>query len=543
MSAPATDLSTAVAQKPAGASQRLWLDVTLGLLGHPGAVSPLGAEVLGRAFDQLERVALGRVPPRDAPGRLARTGQGRAWLNLSALLGYSRPESLAAWVGGVDPAAGAALSPLDPAHWATDDLQRLELMPSLLFRGARAMGAVFTGRLQPAWSRQLADTAWERWSSTVSARADAPIDDGLAAWIDRLLSPTAHFVADELLPRIALVTSAQRTLRDTFAHRAACQSLVPALERSLPGAPLGSSAWLMQLSRVATAVSVDEAQALQQGRSVSHPQWLELIATHGHRGAQALDVAAPDHHRRPDHLARLVGGLALRFCDDGLDLASAWEQGVQARGLARSTLAADLSGPMERASFEAAAEVVAALGGLSDAPLAAFRHTLGLVRRRLETVLEPAVSAGALSWEEVGALALEDVDALAADSATTRVATGRWLPTPDLPLTGGPAEWVGVAGGEAVGELRRCAGPLPVASRKGVVWLVDALSADDLPAVWAASAVLVRASGGLGPGLGAVRSVGRPVVVGVGGSLDGVVDGAQVWVDGATGAVQVVGEE
>ena len=477
-----------------GTDVRAWLDVSGSLMGLQGELDPLSADVLARALEHFSRAALRYDGVLRADRGLTGVFDKRVHINVSALLGLLRPGSLAQWVSEVDPLAAPDL--LEGGVTSTEDLRDRQLLPGMLMRGARALAAAVAGQFQPAWSRSMADEAWTAWDARIVRRAARPIDtDGFSGWMDRLLAPTAQLVVDELIPRVALSTTACRAVREPFAHRPECQGLLDAIPRALDGSSV--CRLVLDLAQVAHKDDADPAR---------RAAWDGLMERHGHRGIAELSVLSPrlSESEAVDQMLRLLRhypGLTTR-----------WERAAQARRLAVTTLAADLPGPLERARFLAAAEVVAELGGLSDAPLAALVRVLAPIRARLLAVLEPAIDDGRIDWNDVSHLSVDGVDALhrgeAPRFAEPVSLPGRPIrPTQlDVPLgvVGGSARGVPISPTQA---LER-AGPL-----HAHVLVAELLAPWMAPLVAASAGVVITGQAGFGPSVTVARAFGRPCVL------------------------------
>ena len=494
--APRGVLPTTLARTDPGRAGdvRTWLDVSGSLMGLHGELDPLSSAVLARALDHFSRAALRYDGVLPADRGLVGVFDSRVHLNISALLGLLRPDSLAQWVSEVDPLAAPDVLAKDVL--ATDDLRERQLLPGLLMRGARALAAAVAGQLQPAWSRSQADEAWEAWEARIERRASRPIaDDGFSGWIDRLLAPTAQIVVDELIPRIALATTACRAVREPFQHRPEYRALLDAVPRALDGSSVCSL--VLDLAEVARLDAHDPAR---------EKAWNDLMRRHGHRGVSELSLLGPRFSECavPEQLAAM-----LRHTPD---LARRWERAAQARKLAVSTLAADLPGPLERARFLAAAEVVAELGGLSDAPLAALVRVLAPIRQRLRTVLEQATQAGRIDWQDVPHLSIEGIDALRRGEPPRFVEAVSVPGVPvqarleELPLAVVP----GKARGRPIHPQDALAQTAPMGSR---VLVTEVLAPWMAPLIGAAAGVVITGRGGFGPSVAVARAFGRPCVL------------------------------
>ncbi len=481
-------------------SRRTWLDVTGTMLGHSSErLSPLGEDVIRRAMMHVQR-ALVRVP-RDAsdPRNLVGVFEGRAWLNLSALRGYLSGASVQLWVGEVDPTLDGHIR--DHNLPATDDLREREVLPGLMFQGARAMASAVAGQLQPARSAQSAKHAQELWRTLIDRRAGHPIDDrGLLGWVDHLLAPTAAFVADELMPRIALATTALRALRDPFAQRPECRPLLDALCRGVEG------------HQVCAFLGLSTA---------------ERLVRFGHWGSGALDIVHPRYADAPSSLPRTSATPA--------SLRASLEHARQARELAVSTLASELTGPLDRARFLAAADVVKSLGGLSDWPLDALLVCLQHIRRAIREVVDAAVQEGTLAPDAWAHLTLTDLE---------RIRTGgRPRPYEVRPLPGDdirdhcPVHARGLVAGTAVGVLVEGFADSPVPTSQ-TIRVLPSLDAHAAMAIADCAGVVVTRSGVNGPGAIVASVLGRPTAF---VPADAVPDmGQQVRLHGETGELEVL---
>ena len=486
----------------APAPARVWMDVTSAILGHAGPLSPLGADVLRSALHQFNRFALRVERPLGDPRNVVGVFDGRAWLNLSALHGYLSMESLGRWVGEVEPALGGHLDTISLA--ATDDLRAPHLLPGLMMQGARAMAAAVAGQIQPQRSAAQAETAWQAWRTLIDRRAAHPIDQrGLVSWVEHLLAPTAALVVHELMPRIALATTAARTLREPFVHRADCQPLLHALCGGLHG------------HRTTTML-----------RDLAGDGDTEaLLERHGHNGRGALDVTARSYRDDRASFTALRSALppVARF-------EAVHARANQARKLAVSTLASELTGPLDRARFLAAADVVQALGGLSDWPLDALLIALAPIRR---TLAELRAAAGWDADPAWGELSLADLDGLRSGAAPLG-ATSMSLPGTPLPAPV-PSAPIGLVGGQSGGTLAR---PSAALQPDRPVWVLDSLHHDALAHVASGVALVVPPGVTAGPALQLAAVLGRPCV-----QVDGPVDallGRTVTVDGTAGTVSLV---
>jgi len=490
----AQQLGTAAEGALVPPSSRTWLDVTGSLLGHAGELDPLSIDVLARALHHFSRAALRYDGPLPADKGLVGVFDGRVYLNVSALLGLLRPGSLAQWVSEVDPLAAPDV--MADGVSSTDDLRELQLLPGLLMRGARALASAVAGQIQPAWSRGVADEAWAAWEARIDRRAARPIgEDGFVAWVDRLLVPTAQLVVDELIPRIALATTACRAMREPFQSRPECASLLHAVPQALNGSSV--------CSLVLDLADVARFSADDPGREAA---WTALMHRHGHRAERELSLLVP-------RLSESSAGLDMvAVVARTPDLAMRWERAVQARKLAVSTLAADLPGPLEHTRFLAAAHVVEELGGLSDAPLAALVRVLAPIRAQLRLVLNEACAAGRVDWDDVPHLSLAGVDAL------YRGEPPRFVESKTLPGRRAeprvPASPVGVVGGRAKG--------IPISASKALshpgplgehILVTDILAPWTAPLVAACSGAVITGTSGYGPSVAVARAFGRPCVL------------------------------
>ena len=450
------------------AERRVWLDVTGSILWHSGPLSPLGADVLRRAMVHLQRavVRVSRDPadPRNLMGVFDR----RVWLNLSALRGYLSGASVQRWVGEVEPSLVGHIR--DQNLPATDDLRVPEVLPGLMFQGARAMASAVAGQLQPKRSAASATAAWSQWLEVLKRRAAHPIDDrGVVAWVDHILSPTAALVADELMPRIALATTASRAIREPFMGRSDCAPLLDAVTRGIGG------------HRVTTFMGLEPS---------------ERCARFGHWGPGALDVHTPQDGLR-----------ASADRSDPRAFRRAFEQARQARRLAVSTLASELHGPLERARFLAAADVVDSLGGLSDWPLDALLHCLDPIRKRLWQLAE--ASTGALDLADWGALTLSDLERIHGGDApeNDREAT---LPGTNIrslcPVTSGV-----LVAGPFEGMVVDVGTKSPVAPSE-TIWRAEHLDMHLAERLTACAGILVARDGAYGPAGVLAAAIGRPCV-------------------------------
>ncbi len=499
----------------APANSRTWLDVTGSLLGHAGELDPLSVDVLARALHHFSHAALRYDGPLPADKGLVGVFDGRVYLNVSALLGLLRPGSLAQWVSEVDPLAAPDV--MADGVSSTDDLRELQLLPGLLMRGARALASAVAGQIQPAWSRGVANEAWDAWEARIDRRAARPVgEDGLVAWVDRLLVPTAQLVVDELIPRIALATTACRAVREPFRSRPECAPLLDAVPRALDGSSV--CRLVLDLADVAQcAADTPERDAA----------WAALMHRHGHRGERELSLLVPrlSESSAAVDMVAVVAGTP--------DLASRWECAVQARKLAVSTLAADLPGPLERTRFLAAAQVVGELGGLSDAPLAALVRVLAPIRAQVRVVLHEACAAGQVDWQDVPHLSLAGVDALArgeaprfvkSESLPGRRAAPR-VPTSPVAVVGGQARGIPISASAALSHSGSLAGHILV---------TDILAPWTAPLVAACAGVVITGTSGYGPAVAVARAFGRPCVL-TGRPLIGP---SMVLVDGDTPEVR-----
>jgi hypothetical protein len=202
----------------------------------------------------------------------------------------------------------------------------------------------------------------------------------------------------------------------------------------------------------------------------------------------------------------------------------------RARKLAVATLAAELTGPLERARFLAAAEVVQELGGLSDWPLDALLWCISQIRGRL---LERAGEAGLGRGDSLEGGALPDGEAAPGNRSAGAAGWGR---LPGTPLTGEPVtDGRAVVSGQARGVLAR-PGTGPVPERP--VWVLDSLELSQAP--WVAQGVACVVSGAVprGPSVQVAAMLGRPCVCVRPDELPPL--GTELEVDGTHGAITVV---
>ena len=489
--------STALSVAP-----RVWMDVTGTILGHAGALSPLGAQVLDRALLQFNRVALRADRSAGDPRHVVGMFDGRAWLNLSALRGYLSGPALGRWVGEVDPSLVGRINDHTPAP--TDDLRAPHLLPGLVMQGARAMAAAVAGQIQPARAAAQAEAAWGSWQREMRRRVAHPVDArGMTRWVDHLFAPTAHLVVHELMPLIALATTAARNVREPFLGRKDCAPLLQVLGGGLQG-------------HRTTRFLLDAAGKMDQET---------LLRRHGYLGVRALDVANPRFAEQPAALEMFRSRLPSRD-----QLEADRDRAQRARKLAVATLAAELSGPLERARFLAAAEVVQELGGLSDWPLDALLWCVSQIRGRL------VERAGDSGLGRGGSLEGGAVAEAGAGPDGLPPGTAGWGRLPGTPLMGEPVtDGRAVVSGQARGVLARpgC-GPLP----DRPVWVLDSLELSQAP--WVAQGVACVVSGAVprGPSVQVAAMLGRPCVCVRPDELPPL--GSELEVDGTHGSITVV---
>jgi hypothetical protein len=418
--------------------------------------------------------ALVRVPREpDDPRNLVGVFEGRAWLNLSALRGYLSGASVRRWVEEVEPTLAGHVRDRDLP--ATDDLRRPDVLPGLVFQSARAMAAAVAGQLQPQRSAASARSARAHWLDTLERRATHVVDErGLVAWVDHLLAPTAALVAGELMPRIALATTARRAIRDPFAHRRDCALLLDATDRGVEG---------HRVTEFLAAAPTDRA------------------ALFAHWGPRALDIVQLRFGSQ--------AGAPAWPAVDAPAFQAAFAQARQARRLACSTLASELTGPLERARFLAAAEVIEALGGLSDWPLDALLRCLQPIRRVLRELAADAEAAGHLAPGAWGDLRLADFEQIC-QGRRPQPSNGSALPGADLRKMCPPQAGVLVAG-PFKGRMVDIGTPSPVPASE-TIWVTERLDLQVAAQLSACAGVVVTGEGAHGPALTAATVLGRPCV-------------------------------
>ncbi len=503
-----------------------WLDITCSVFGHTEALSVLGADILRRALTHFSHAAFGRGWPMSRERAVVDVVDGRVWLNLSVVAGWVRVDALSRWLRDVDPLAAATLRtpghPLVPA----EDVVGIDLFPGLVVRGARALTAAVSGQLQPARARAQVDAAWKSWWGTIQRRSARPVTaDNLVEWVDDLLEPTATFVLDALLPRIALATTASRVLRELGDGRPETLALSEAIPRGVEGG--ATTAWMRALATMAARSSAPSAHADAEGTPTD-----EFWEAFAHRGPRELDVATPRFGETPDVLTQWADVLRSRP-----SLVAAWDHAAQTRKLAASTLAADLHRPLDRARFWAAVDVVEHLGGLGDLPVAALVQALWPIRRALMTLAGERMHDVPLTLEPLRSMPLAGVAAWLAGHDS--------VPTPALRLAG--ASWPAVspsASGSVVGGTGE--GPLwrprfGQAPPSVFVLVTDGLSLSDAPWAASAAAVVVVGDAGLGAALPIVRGWGIPCVVAP--AVRTWPEGQWVSVDGTQGIVCIAQHE
>jgi len=248
-----------------------------------------------------------------------------------------------------------------------------------------------------------------------------------------------------------------------------------------------------------------------------------FLERYGHLGARVMDVAAPRFDEQPDQLHALR-----RALPEASRIEADRARAAQARKLAVSTLASELTGPIDRARFLAATEVVQSLGGLSDWALEALSICLAHCRRALLAVVEAADVPEGLQWSD---MRLEQIEALRTGRSIPEAVDG---PLPGRPLQSGSSRPdSGLVGGIATGTLTH---PDADSPPERPIWLLDSVGLAAIPPIASGVGAVVTAPVARGgPAVLVAAMLGRPCVSV--SSAASLVPGVRVTVDGERGTV------